>query len=892
MNAVLPGLWIVLVAVAPGPTPGWAETSSERFEFRLPQREHYAVAAREPTVNAAPVRPQWLAARLRGSTNAPVELGSRVVLQLRSPRDRQRLVAGSDLILVRTVNANTFILQAPDARTAARQAQRLAALPEVTACYPVMRRPTQLNGPYAPKPTDLFYDYLWTLERRDATGAATGMDLNVRAAWPFTRGEGVTIAVADTGVELSHQELVSRVEGAPHFNFSSRTTNGLPFGTTASWAHGTEVAGLAVAELNQERVAGVAPGARLASWVIFETNLAGLIRVSDEALMDMYQYRSNEVAVQSLSWNDPGTALGGPTLLENIGLSNALTHGRAGRGVIMVRAAGNDRDLGANANDDGYANDPRVIAVAAARFDGRTATYSEPGACVLVAAPSGDEGFNGLITTDLKGTSGVNQINFFPPNQDLSDYVFNQLGFSGTSAAVPQIAGVAALLLAVNPTLSLRDVQQILLLSARHFDLADPDLRRNGAGLWISHNDGFGVPDAGEAVQLARGWPNRPAVTSVTVSATEPAAIPDDGLRVIVSGDHVPASLLSLQTLPGTGPHADEPTPALPLVYVGLATNPIAQNLTNQGALIQRGTNNYEEKIRYAAAAGAAFALVYNFATNSGSGAPGGDQLTPMGRTDYVPIPAVFLGHSDGEALRMLFETNTAARARIQLEATNLTFTVTNTLLLEHVALRVRTDHPVRGDLRITLVSPSGTRSVLQRYNGDLSAGPEDWTYTSAQHFYECAAGTWTAWFADEFAGGTGQVLGADLTLYGVPQSDGDGDGLDDAWETNHFGDLRQGSNDDVDRDGYANIREQVMGTDPNLMDVPFQLDLSPWNSSLARLSWPGSSNFTYEVWSGTNVAALLLETNVPGQFPVTEWFTSYTHLARQFFRVRARLVE
>jgi len=48
--------------------------------------------------------------------------------------------------------------------------------------------------------------------------------------------------------------------------------------------------------------------------------------------------------------------------------------------------------------------------------------------------------------------------------------------------------------------LTCRDVQQILILSSRHFDLADPDLRTNGAGFRFSHNVGFGVPDAGRAV--------------------------------------------------------------------------------------------------------------------------------------------------------------------------------------------------------------------------------------------------------------------------------------------------------------------------------------------------------------------------------------------------------
>jgi len=110
------------------------------------------------------------------------------------------------------------------------------------------------------------------------------------------------------------------------------------------------------------------------------------------------------------------------------------------------------------------------------RIGGRVATFSEFGASILVAAPSGDKDSNevGLFTTDLLGSGGVNVASNKPPNLDLWDYVYPttgapDTGFSGTSASAPQIAGVAALILSANTNLTYRDVQQILILSARHF---------------------------------------------------------------------------------------------------------------------------------------------------------------------------------------------------------------------------------------------------------------------------------------------------------------------------------------------------------------------------------------------------------------------------------------
>ena len=650
----------------------------------------------------------------------------------------------------------------------------------------------------------------------------------------------------------------------------------------------SSVAGLIAAQRNTARMVGVAPEAKVASWVIFESNM---LLASDDRLMEMYQYESNRVAVQNHSWGSPGLRLGGPTLLEQLGISNAIAYGRSGLGAIMVRSAGNDRESGAIANDDGYPSDPRVIAVAAANVNGRAAIYSEPGACVLVAAPSGDAttSAHGLFTTDLLGGDGANAFMFFPPNVDLSDYnFFNQFtgtdGFSGTSAAVPHIAGIAALVLAANPNLGYRDVQQILLLASRHFDFVDPDLTTNGAGFRVIHNVGFGVPDAGVAVNLARNWTNRPPLTYVTLTSSDPLAIPDDGLRVLVTGNDVPPNLASIHTLPGLGPHADTPTAILPLVDFGFGTTASGFNLTNKGALIQRGTNTFSDKISLAAQAGAAFAIIYNFPSNSPDG---GDQLLPMGGTDFVPIPAVFIGNSDGEALKVLFATNLSALAQIRLNSTSYVFNVTNTLLCEHVGVRVLTDHLLRGDLRITLVSPAGTRNVLQRYNTDTSPGPVDWTYYSTHHFYETSAGNWTVFFSDEGQGNTGSVQQVSLTISGVPIADTDADGLDDTWELSHFGGLSQRPKDDPDRDGYSNAREQVMGTDPTI-GVPLPPDLSRWNATLARLSWASSPIYPYEIWGGTNVTSLDLITTLPGRFPETEWFTPYSSLPRQFFRVRA----
>lgn len=875
---------------------------AEEFTFKMPDQASFRVDL--PVARAVQATDQlWLTAyHVIGNTNR-VEFGSRVVVQLQNTNDLRRLTEGRELKVARVVTSDIFILQAPDAWTAAREAHRLAALPEVLTSYPVISQPANLCGPYYPLPSDFFFDQglccneaaQWYLENRNLDGSSAGVDLNVRAAWPWTLGEGVTLAVADTGIELAHVELTNRVIGQPHYNFASQTTDGNPIGRDGFWAHGTEVAGLAAAEINSARMVGVAPGAHVASWVIFNTN--GLL-VDDERLMDMYQYASNIVAVQNHSWSRRGPGAEklqvGPSLLERVGINNATLVGRNGLGSVMVRSAGNNRGWLARADDNGYANDPNVIAVAAVSRGRRAAAYSEPGACLLVGAPGGEIGW-GLFTTDLLGTDGSNQIGFCPPwdpicpNRDLSDYVWASFGFWGTSAAVPQIAGIAALILSANPALSYREVQQILVLSSRHFDYADPGLTTNGAGFLVSHNVGFGVPDAGNAVWLARMWSNRPPLTTVTMTTTSPADIPDSGLRIVVTGAGVPSELGSIYCLPANvGQHADSPTPALPLADIGLATNVPLVDLTNKGALILRSSASFDTVIANAAKAGAAFAVIYN-STNSGD-----YNLGLLAGTDYVPIPAAYIGNSSGEALKSLFQTNTAARARIQLNSTNLFFDIESTLICEQVGLRLKIEHPLRGNLRITLVSPQGTRSVLAQLNDDINAAPSEWTYWSTHDFFESSAGRWTVCVSDEAQGATGVIRSASLILRGVQIIDADRDGLDDVWEQMHLGYGGLGPKDDPDSDGFSNAREQVMGTNPLQPDRPFALDFcfwTYWDAKLARLSWPSVPGYTYEVSCTTNlVQPMVSVTNIPGRFWETEYCGPTADSPQRYYRVRQHL--
>jgi len=845
--------------------------------FKEPHSTQYLISLETNKPNRA----AWVLAQRPGSRN-PVEIGHRVVLQIEPGVAIADLPIGPGLKLSRTINPNLFIFEAGDAISAIDAAEALAGAKGVVASYPVMRRAFRLHNGYGPAPNDSYFAEQWHLENRGPDGNLIGPDFNVRAAWPAALGNGILVAVADTGFQLDHPELINRASGGPHFNFFENTSDGGPYDSQAD--HGTAVAGLIAAEQNNHRgVSGLAPQAKLASWVIFGfSDLAGgEVIASDEQLMEMFQYASNRVDVQNHSWGNGDVTQSAMDSLSDTGISNAVTFGRAGKGVVIVRAAGNNRADQGNANDDAFASDPRAIAVAAIRKDGLACSYSNPGACVLVGAPSAELGpdINGdgvpdvvdpVYTTDRTGDLG-----YTPGTDDRADYT----GFDGTSASSPQIAGVAALILSANTNLAYRDVQQILALSSRHFGTLDPDVLTNGAGLRFSHNAGFGVPDAAFAIQLAKSWSNRPPTIQATVQNTSTLGIPDDGLRVICTGTGLGSTLTNIHCLPSSGPHPDDPTSGLSLVYLGQALTNITQDLHGKGALIQRGVSLFSDKIARAAKAGATFAVIFN---NTGT-----TEIQPMGGTDFVPIPAVAIGRVSGEALRDFLATHPETTGRLQLSSAVTRISITNTLICERVGVRLMTTHQSRGDIRITLVSPMGSRSVLQAINEDTFDGLSDWTYWSAKHLYESSAGEWRVEVSDEQAADVGSVTYVQLIVKGMPILDTDHDGLDDNWERRYFGNLSSGPKDDPDGDGFNNAREQAMGTDPSSSSTIFRIDIAVLKPGYSRLSWPARDTASYTLFSGTNAPQPFgVLTNLPGRLPVKE-FVVPDSAGPGFFRVR-----
>ena len=188
----------------------------------------------------------------------------------------------------------------------------------------------------------------------------------------------------------------------------------------------------------------------------------------------------NGADVLNNSWGGP------PNDEVEAALTRARQDGRNGKGSVVVKSAGN------TGNDVTFpATIPGLLVVGAVDKDDSVWYYSPRDDEVDVVAPSGDIGGNGDVrTTDRMGSSGYEPDATACDETDDADEPENYYGcFGGTSAAAPQAAGVAALMLSVNGGLSESEIRAKIEATADDY----------GATSW----DGEGRLDARNSVEEA-----------------------------------------------------------------------------------------------------------------------------------------------------------------------------------------------------------------------------------------------------------------------------------------------------------------------------------------------------------------------------------------------------
>ncbi|SVB19072.1 uncharacterized protein METZ01_LOCUS171926, partial [marine metagenome] len=379
--------------------------------------------------------------------------------------------------------------------------------------YPLVELQTQLQF----TPNDTLFSDQWHLDNTGQSSGTSGEDANITGVWDNYNGSGVVISIVDDGVQTGHPDLSANWNAAVSYDWCDGDTDPNP--QSSSENHGTAVAGVAAATGdNNLDVSGAAFGAtlsgqRLISCSVTDSILAGVLSFNND-IIDIYQN----------SWNYIDQLYPSVGPLTTAALSLAEQNGRGGLGNIIVFSAGNGLLGGSNSNYKDLPNSRYTIAVSAIDHTGVQSYYSEPGANILVAAHSsgGNKGsefpyttYVGITTTDRTGSDGYS-------SGDTDN------NFGGTSSAAPLVSGIIALMLEANENLTWRDVQHILVNSARKNDPSDSSWGANGAGHDVSHKYGFGVIDAGAAVALAENWASVDDEANASYGPYTPSvAIPD-----------------------------------------------------------------------------------------------------------------------------------------------------------------------------------------------------------------------------------------------------------------------------------------------------------------------------------------------------------------------------
>ncbi|HKY93174.1 MAG TPA: S8 family peptidase [Nevskiaceae bacterium] len=373
--------------------------------------------------------------------------------------------------------------------------------------------------------------------------------IRLPAAWDVATGEGVVVAVVDTGY-TDHNDLVANVipgydfiaDGAAARDGNKRDADAHDEGDfeidpevgqlyPSSW-HGTHVAGTIAAVTNNGRgVAGVAFDAK-----ILPIRVLGIYGGTISDIYDGLIWAAGG-AVGRLPANPTpakivNMSLGGPGACAEPE-QDAIDTARS-LGATIVVSAGND-------NYDADAQSPSsckgVIVVAATDRVGERAVYSNTGISVDIAAPGGETittlGYGVLSTLD-KGDK--------LPKGSGYDY------YQGTSMAAPHVAGVAALMASVDPSLTAGEIACTLQATARPFPHPE-----------ACPNCGAGIVNAAAAVRAVRdGDIARSCGTPRVSTPIEFGQVPDisgergDQVRFVVV-DVAPNQLITVKTSGGLG---------------------------------------------------------------------------------------------------------------------------------------------------------------------------------------------------------------------------------------------------------------------------------------------------------------------------------------------------
>lgn len=303
-------------------------------------------------------------------------------------------------------------------------------------------------------------------------------EYGISQAWQYSQGEGVTIAIIDTGIDSSHQDLQGVVAGGTDVSGIGRPDGQLPVGVSSE--HGTMVASLAAGR-GHDGDAGVVGSAPAAQLLSISMSFQGTSVPADQQI------------AEAVVW-----------AVDN------------GADVISLSLTRNTREWPITWDEAfGYAEDNDVVVVAAAGNRGSgTEAVGAPATMPGVLTVGGVD--RGGFASDTASSQGIT-IGVMAPSEDLvGAYPGDKYAeWAGTSGATPIVAGIVALVRSAYPQLDAANVINRILATATPVTQTTPD------PLY-----GYGLVDAYQAI-----------VADVPLVTSNPLGSLDEWIQIYRRGD-------------------------------------------------------------------------------------------------------------------------------------------------------------------------------------------------------------------------------------------------------------------------------------------------------------------------------------------------------------------
>lgn len=309
---------------------------------------------------------------------------------------------------------------------------------------------------------------------------------NIQEAWDMGyTGKDIVVTILDDGLEWNHPDIAPNYDRKASLDVNDRDEDPMPrYEYSDENRHGTRCAGEVAAVFNNSQcIVGIA----------YEAKIGG-IRMLDGDVTDAVEaaslsHNNHHIDIYSASWgpDDDGRTVDGPAKLTKAAFEKGIREGRKGKGNIYIWASGNGGKDADSCNCDGYTNSIYTLSISSATESGNIPWYSEACSSTLATTfSSGATGEKMIVTTDLHHACTT--------------------AHTGTSASAPLAAGIVALTLQANPSLTWRDMQHIVVRTARPLFLRAGDWQVNGVGRNVSHSFGYGLMDAQAMVRTAETW--------------------------------------------------------------------------------------------------------------------------------------------------------------------------------------------------------------------------------------------------------------------------------------------------------------------------------------------------------------------------------------------------